>query len=63
MGCSKCAQYSFSLGRCVLGRIMPKTIKGGIKATRIMGNAYVCGKSPLKAKIMTAMRQKMLEEI
>jgi hypothetical protein len=49
--CSKCEFYSFPLRRCKLGRINPRSIKGGVDAARIMGLSYICRLSPLRAKI------------
>lgn len=52
MGCSKCTDYSYSLGRCKRGMILPRTIKGALEAATFMGWGYICGKSPLKGKAM-----------
>ena len=51
-GCSVCAQYSRQLLRCKMGKINPRTIKGGVDAARFMGISYICYFSPLKQKII-----------
>lgn len=50
--CTKCDQYSYSLRRCKLGKINPKTIKGGLDAARLMGMGYICSKCSLYDKIL-----------
>ena len=42
MKCSKCQHYSRGVGRCLLGKINPPTLKGGADAMRFMGIGYVC---------------------
>jgi len=51
MNCTKCDQYSYSLRRCKLGKINPKTIKAGVESARFMGISYICGLCELKIKI------------
>ena len=57
MKCSKCSRYSYSLRRCLDGKIRPRTIKGGMEAARFMGISYICGidseNHELKVKIAT----------
>ena len=50
--CSVCKTYSRSLGRCILGKIVPKTIKGGRDAVQFMGASYICPKTPGYQKIV-----------
>jgi hypothetical protein len=42
MTCSKCANYSRQLSRCKLGKIIPRTLKGGREAVQWMGLSYIC---------------------
>jgi len=44
--------YSRSLGRCTLGKINPRTIKGGVEAVGFMGNNYICALNVLRNKII-----------
>jgi len=55
MKCSKCKEYSFLLRRCKLGKINPKSVKGGVDAAHIMGIDYICNLSELKSKIVEKM--------
>jgi len=55
MKCSKCEHYSYSLQRCKLGKMNPRTIKGGIEAAKWMGLSYICLLSPLRAKIIAGL--------
>jgi hypothetical protein len=55
MKCSKCEHYSYQLSRCRLGKINPRTIKGGIDAVKWMGISYICLLSPLRAKIIAGL--------
>ena len=41
-GCSQCARYSKPLGRCIDGKISPKTYKGAVDAIKFCGFAYIC---------------------
>jgi hypothetical protein len=59
MKCSKCEHYSYSLQRCKLGKINPRTIKGGIDAVKWMGLSYICYLSPLQAKIIAALKKEV----
>lgn len=54
MTCSKCCNYSFPLRRCLLGKIMPNTIKAAKSAISVMGIDYICGKYPHKIKAYIA---------
>lgn len=62
MKCSKCSRYSYSLLRCLDGKINPRTIKGGAEAALIMGISYICGidaeNRVKKEKIMSAALKK-----
>lgn len=55
MKCSKCFRYSRKLGRCLDGKIMPRTITGGVESAKLMGISYICGYSPLREKIKERM--------
>ena len=50
--------YSYSLNRCTLGKINPRTIKGGVEAASYMGMSYICAHNVLRNKIQI----KILEE-
>lgn len=52
MNCTACKHYSYPLRRCKLGKINPKTIKGGVEAVRFMGPSYICTNCALWEKIM-----------
>jgi hypothetical protein len=64
--CSKCGHYSFGLSRCLLGKINPPTIKGGVDAVSFMGFSYICGYAKhydkIKAELVKRM-QKQSEQI
>ncbi len=51
MGCKGCGSYSYQLGRCIMGKISPKTVKGGLQAAALMGPSYLCGKSDVTKKV------------
>jgi hypothetical protein len=51
MKCSECQIYSFKLQRCKLGKINPKTIKGGVEAANLMGLDYICSSATHREKI------------
>lgn len=59
MNCTKCSEYSYSLRRCILGKINPKTIKGGIEAAELMGISYICNLCDLKDKIRIKLNEKI----
>ena len=41
-GCSQCARYSKPLGRCIDGKISPRTYKGAVDAVKFCGFTYIC---------------------
>ena len=49
--------YSFPLHRCKLGKINPRTIKGGIEAAKFMGIDYICALNVLRHKILVKMNR------
>lgn len=57
--CSKCGHYSRSLQRCLLGKINPPTIKGGVDAVRFMGFSYICGYAKYYDKIKAELVKEM----
>lgn len=57
-GCKACKQYSFKLGRCLLGKINPRTKKGAHEAARIMGWSYICNYNTWKCKHLLALIEK-----
>lgn len=42
MGCKGCKRYSFSLQRCLDGKINPSTKKAAVAASNVMGAGYIC---------------------
>ena len=56
--CSKCEFYSYQLGRCIRGKINPKTIKGGVSAAEVMGFTYICAYCQLYDKIWEQLKKK-----
>ena len=52
MKCSKCRYYSYSLRRCKLGKINPRTKKDTISAARIMELDYICNYCKWKLKVI-----------
>ena len=66
MKCSKCGNYSFPLRRCVLGKVKPPSVKGGVDAARFMGLEYICSidaeNAQLKAKVMEKLRKELSNE-
>jgi hypothetical protein len=52
--CSKCDRYSFSLSRCLDGKVNPPTLKGSKEATDIFGLSYLCPYSKWWKKVAKA---------
>lgn len=63
MKCSKCAQYSFPLHRCKLGKIKPPSVKGGVEAALFMGLDYICACDEENAKLKAKIREKLMEKL
>jgi hypothetical protein len=61
--CSKCTHYSFTMQRCLLGKINPPTISGGISSAKIFGVDYICPKGNHRAKIVKAIQEEVLQQI
>ena len=61
--CSKCRDYSFSLGRCVRGKINPPTIKGGLSAAQFMGLSYICPFAKHYEKIKKELAYEMEDKV
>ena len=59
MKCTKCSRYSYSLRRCLDGKIRPATIKGGIEAASIMGLSYLCAIDQENATIVAKVAKKL----
>ena len=57
-GCLRCGNYSRQLSRCKLGKINPKTVKGGIEAMRWCGIGYICDFDGMQYKVIKAMTPK-----
>lgn len=57
-GCRQCARYSQSLGRCMDGKISPKTYKGAKEAVSVCGFNYICKHTVNGDKF----RKKMIDE-
>ena len=52
MKCKECENYSYRLNRCLLGKINPRTIKGGVEAAQFMGLSYICYLATHREKII-----------
>jgi len=59
--CSACESYNKGLGRCVYGKIIPKTIKGGAEAARWMGIDYICNKFGHRDKVFARIEKEWKE--
>lgn len=57
-GCSQCARYSRAHGRCLDGKINPKTYKGMKDAVKFCGIEYICRHTVNGHKF----REKLVEE-
>jgi len=56
-GCRCCKHYSTGLGRCTLGKINPKTIKGALDAMHFFGWDYVCIHSAVQQKALARLQE------
>jgi len=52
--CGKCSNYSYSLSRCKLGFVNPRSLKDTISAMNFGGSSYICPFSKWKTKARQA---------
>lgn len=58
MGCSTCTEYRRNLGRCVLGKINPPTVKGAVAGASLMGITYICNKFGMRDKVQAELTKR-----
>jgi len=49
--CTKCNHYSFTLRRCKIGKVNPRSKRDTISAAEMMGGDYICGYNQFKADV------------
>jgi hypothetical protein len=54
-----CPRYSYTLSRCLDGKINPPTLKGAISAEKVCGFGYVCVYSKWREKLTDYWRKEL----